>query len=280
MKKKKEETVEQEVRKTQDMSVVAEYTGEKSNRAKLVEYEGDDYDDTPVKDNSLAGRTENFWYHYKWHVIFGVIILFVALVGIRQLIERGNDKTDLSIMYAGPYNLNSLAAEEVKDTFAEILSEDLDGNGKKSVYLYTFYVLSDQQIAQAKAEEAGGTDRGLDLSQNRKNYSSFTDAVFTGECGVMFLDGWLYETVKESGGLVTFDDALGYTPEKAFDEYGIRLCDTNAYEKYPALAVLPAETVVCVRSVSTAGGVIISEKEAKENYEAGVHFISDFLADD
>jgi|GEM_PF-486510 len=274
MKKKKNEIVEEE-RKTQDMSVVAEYTGEKSNRAKLVEYEGDDYVDTPVKDDTIAGKTENFWYHYKWHVIFALIIIAVVFVGIYQIATSEKNKTDLSVMYAGPTNIHSEAAEGIKNALSEILTEDIDGDGEKKVYLYSFAYYNSQQIASAKDDAAKrDVDLGIDLGQNQKNYRAFSDLVFTGECGVMFLDGTLFESVKESGGLEVLEDALGYVPDKAFDEYGIRLCDTAAYEYYPELSVMPADTVVCLRTLST----LVSKKEAQSYYDAGVRLLGDILS--
>ena len=111
--KKKDYEITEEERKTQDMSVVAEYNGEVSNRAKLVQYEGDDYDDTPVKDESFKGKADNFWYHHKWHVVIAAAVLFVAVISIFQFIEKGKNKTDLSVMYAGPVDIYGEQADGV-----------------------------------------------------------------------------------------------------------------------------------------------------------------------
>ena len=279
MKKNKSVITETDRYRTQDMSAVADYNGEKSNRAKLVDFVGDDYDDTPVKDNSVAGRAGNFWYHYKWHTIIAAVILIIVGVGISQMVRNASAKSDLSVVYAGPASIHSRDAENLKDALADILSVDLNSDGTRRVYLYSIRYLSADQIAQIKEEaKKNGSEDGINEADNRKNYEAFSDLVFTGECGVMFLDESLYETVKEAGGLDLLSDALGFEPDNSFDGYGIRLCDISAYELYEALGDMPAETVVCLRSLSTAGGVMISEREAKYNHTAGVRLLRDILA--
>lgn len=279
MKKKYENGITDEERRTQDMSAVAEYSGETSNRAKLVAFEGDDYDDTPVKDDTLAGRADNFWYHNKWKVIIITAVFIIAAVGIFQIISRFGDKTDLSVMYAGRANIHSEAAENIKEALGEILSVDLDGNGEKRVYLYSFYYLNDRQAAYVLDEaKKKGVESGYDAARNAATYRSYSDLVFTGECGVMFLDMSLYENLRDVGGLEKLEDALGFAPEKTFDGYGVRLCDTAAWDRYEALHAMPEDTVVCLRSLSTAGGVMISEADAKANYEAGERLIKDIFA--
>ena len=279
MKKKNENVITEEERRTQDMSAVAEYTGEMSNRAKLVAFEGDDYDDTPVKDESLSGRADNFWYHHKWKVIIVSVILVIAAVGIYQIIARAGDKTDLSVMYAGPANIHSEDAEKLKEALGEILSADLDGDGQKKVYLFSFNYLNEKQAAYLIDEaKKKGYESSFDVSRNRQMYRDYSDLVFTGECGVMFLDYSLFESLRDAGGLEKLDAALGYVPEKSFDGYGVRICDTAAWERYPALRAMPEDTVLCLRSLSTAGGVMISTDEAIANFEAGERLVKDIFA--
>ncbi len=277
--KKKDYEITEEERKTQDMSVVAEYNGEVSNRAKLVQYEGDDYDDTPVKDESFKGKADNFWYHHKWHVVIAAAVLFVAVISIFQFIEKGKNKTDLSVMYAGPVDIYGEQADGVKEALSEMLSVDLNGDGVERVYLYSFYYLNEQQSAYLTEEaKKNGKIPAFDAAKNRQTLKDYSNLVFTGECGVMFLDGALFEDLKNSGGLEKLGDALGYTPEKTFDGYGVRVCDTAAWARYEALHVMPEDTVVCLRSMSTAGGVMITAADAKENYDAGVRMLKDIFA--
>lgn len=279
MKKDKSLRIEDGERKTQDMSAVAEYTGEKSNRAKLVEYVGDDYVDTPVKDNSFSGITQNFWYHHKWKVIFSVFALVIAAVSVFQIVTNKSQKTDLSVMYAGPKYIGADYTDDLKDTLSSFLREDFDGNGSKRVGLYSFCYYNSDQIKEAEeAARQRGAEATINLDNNQNVLTQIRDIIFTGECGVMFLDESLYEWVKDSGGVAELRSALGYAPEGSFDGYGIRLSDTAAYGFFPTLSVLPGDTVVCLRSLSTAGGVFTSKKEAEEIYERSVKYFGDFLA--
>ncbi len=197
MKKKKTgiETIGEEERKTQDMSAVAEYNGEKSNRAKVVEYEGDDYEDVPVKDDSFAGRTGNFFYHYKWHIVAAVVVLVIGFIGIFQMVGRDKTKADLTVLYAGPQVLDAQQESDIKTALGQLLTEDLNGDGERRVFLYTCV------YAPPANAEANGKEYADDKLKG---------ILATGEGSVMFIDRLLFETLKEEGGVETLEQALGY----------------------------------------------------------------------
>ena len=64
------------------------------------------------------------------------------------------------------------------------------------------------------------------------------------------------------------------------DDYGIRLCDTGAYSAFPDLAVMPANTVVCMRRKPEGGSFFASEKKVNKTYEASRAFFEDFFGYD
>lgn len=262
MKKKKENIIEEEERKTQDMSAVKDYDGEKSNSAKLVDYLGDDYEDVPVVDNSLEGKAANVWYHYKWPIIIGVFFLVVAFVGINQVANR--ERYDISVLYTGPSVIADANAEAVSEALESLTKTDANGDGKSNVKLYSYRYLTDAQIEERKSH---GID--VDYQGNAEARTNFNNMVFTGECGVMFLDYELFCTVRDSGGLVTLESVLGKTPDGALDEYGVKLSELKAYKFYTALQLMPPDTVVCLRGVSTTGGVFTSKKSAEKIFENG-----------
>lgn len=260
MKKKKENIIDDSERKTQDMSAVRDYDGEKSNSAKFVEYIGDDYKDEPAVDNSIEGRAANIWYHYKWHIIISLFFAAVLFVGISQIATR--ERYDFSVMYSGPTVIADENAESLADALSDVIKNDVNGDGKTKVKIYSFAYWSEAQI-----EERKKVGLNVDYSANRDAKTNFDNMIFTGECGIMFLDYDLFAAVRDSGGLVTLEDALGYKPEGALDEYGIRLSDIKAYNVYSAFRLMPSDTVVCLRGVSTVGGVFSSKKKAEELFE-------------
>ena len=274
----REKLTEEEKKLRQDESAVADYDGEKSNRAKYVETVGDDYVDTPVRDNSLEGRMGNFWYHYKWPAIIGLFVAVLLFVGVTQLTEK--EKIDISVMYAGPAVINGDTYTEVSSALSQLLSADVNGDGKKTVYLYPFTYMNEEQIeAEIKAwEDAGIHDVTFDKQANEQAHTNFNNMVFTGDCGVMFIDESLFEQVKSAGGLVTLESVLGEAPEGALDEYGIRLCEVDAYEFLEVLHVMPEDTVLCLRGPSTVGGVFSSKKEAERVFEANKAYFIDIMS--
>lgn len=260
MKKKKENIISEEERKTQDMSAVKDYEGEKSNSAKLVDYLGDDYEDVPAVDNSLEGKAANVWYHYKWPIIIAVFFLIVAFIGINQMANRV--KYDISVLYSGPGVIVGDNADAVSEALGNLTKTDVDGDGKTNVKIYSYTYYSEAQI-----EERKNLGLNIDYQGNADSYSNFNNMVFTGECGIMFLDYELFCTVRDSGGLVTLESVFGETPEGAIDEYGVRLSDLKAYKFYSALQTMSADTVICLRGVSTTGGVFTSKKSAEKIFE-------------
>ena len=262
-----------EERKTQDMSAVAEYNGEKSNRARLVEYEGDDYEDVPVKDNSVIGRTENFWYHHKWAVIFGVIAFIILFMGIYQLSTK--KKPDHHVLYCGPEFISAAESEKIESALSEIAGEDLNGDKKTIVDLYNIRYLNAEQLAAAKAASAAtGKSSGVTDQDNSTAYTQYGQLVSSGECGLMFLDESLFENLRDNGGLEPLRSATGEDPESAIDEYGIYIENIAAYELYPALQAIPGDTVVCLRAKATFN----TKKSAEKYFESGRKMLSALLS--
>ena len=272
-KRSRENEILPEERRTQDMSAVAEYNGEKSNRARLVEYEGDDYEDIPVKDNSVIGRTENFWYHYKWIVIFGLIGVIILSVGIYQLVTKRNP--DHHVLYCGPEFISAAESEKIEGALAEIASAGSPEDKKTVVDLYNIRYLSAEQLDAAKAYSAAtGISSGVTDQDNATAYTQYGQLVSSGECGLMFLDEALFENLRDCGGLEPLSTATGYEVGESIDEYGIYIGDIAAYEVYPALQAIPEETVVCLRSKATFN----TKKSAEKYFDSGLKMLFALLS--
>lgn len=274
----REKLTEEERSIKQDTDAIAEYDGEKSNRARVVENTGDDYVDTPVEDKTIEGKIKNFWYHYKWHTIATILVAMFLFVGITQMNSR--EKFDISVMYAGPAVVKGEEYTALCESLSGLLGEDIDGNGKKSVYVYPFTYMTDAQVEAEikKWEEMDIHDVSFDKKSNEEAHSNFNNMVFTGECGVMFLDQSLFEQVRDAGGLVTLESVLGEKPEGALDEYGIRLSEVDAYGYFPALQIFPEDTVLCLRGPSTVGGVFTSKKNAEKIFNNNKEYFIDIMS--
>ena len=75
---------------------------------------------------------ENIWYHYKWVIIIGGVVILFLIVSLGQLFS--NSEPDVNILHVGPMYISVDAAEEIEKTVAT-LSDDYNGDGEINTYL-------------------------------------------------------------------------------------------------------------------------------------------------
>ncbi len=233
-------------------------------------------DETPPK---KANFFENLWYHYKTPIILVVAFGIIFTVGLVQLLRK--DSPDAYVLYAGPVSFSyndSVAAEESLTSF---LSGDLNGDGKTSVKLISiYYVPEDKAKAlDAEAKEKGEHNPIVDYAgsqENRSAYQAFSDNMLAGDAVIVLLDPYLFELIKDAGGLVPLSEALGFTPESAIDEYGADAKMIPAIASDPLLSALPDDTVLAIRRVSAISAFTGKKKEEKA-HERQVKYARDLF---
>ncbi|MBR0327384.1 MAG: hypothetical protein IIX09_06230, partial [Clostridia bacterium] len=95
----------------------------------------------------LKLKLENYWYHYKYHTLLGVLALVACLFALVQC--SGNEEYDIHITYAGPCRLYDGDLEDGAAAFAAVLGRDLTGDGKVNVsFNRIFYMTNEQILAQ------------------------------------------------------------------------------------------------------------------------------------
>lgn len=205
----------------------------------------------------FLGWLDNYWYHYKWVTIGVAFALIVVIICTVQMCSKEDD--DIILLYAGPNQLSADEAQDICDVFEAVCPEDFDKSGDTQVALSPYCILSEEQINELKSTDS---DSFVDKSYNSEQYDTYYDYLLTGESSVLLLDPWLYESLVSAGRLVRLTDALGYVPESAYGEYGVRLGDTSLYTQYGVMKLLPEDTVVCLMHPYIAG------KSSKEEYYA------------
>ncbi len=204
---------------------------------------------------------DNFWYHYKWTAIVVAFFLVVGLVCSVQMCTK--EKNDIIVVYAARNQLSVAEAEDVSRVLEAVCPEDFDGNGKMSVDLSYYCIMSEEDIKNAQAQtDADGNHAYIDNSYNVSQYDTYYGYLQTGESSVLMISPYLYEKLLNNDRLATIEDALGYNPEHAMSEYAVRLCDTAIYQNYGVMKKLPDDTVVCILRPYIAG------KSSKEKYYA------------
>ena len=196
-------------------------------------------------DSKFLRWFENFWYHHKWTTIMVSFFAVVVLICTLQMCTK--EESDISFVYAGPVQMSSAEMDNVEKVMNFVMPEDFDKSGDKLSAVINYQIYSEEQIKKLEdSNSEGGVGFYVDRSYNSSNYDDFYKYIQTGESSICFLDPSLFEAIKERDRFMKLSDVLGYAPEDAADEYGVRLGDTDIYEEYGALGVLPEDTVVCI----------------------------------
>lgn len=192
---------------------------------------------------------DNFWYHYKWHTIFTIFIIIVLSVGIFQV--AGKETPDVGIMYAGP-RLLSLPEKNSMQSAVRQVMEDYNGDDKLGVELVSLMIMSEEQIKKAYEDaEEQGKDILINAQFIREETNKFDNLTLAGDSVLCFLDPYLYERVLSSGGFMPLSEVFDEIPEAAIDEYGVKLSETKFGQYFAGFNVLPDDTVLCIRRIST-----------------------------
>lgn len=194
----------------------------------------------------FLGWLDNYWYHYKWPTIGGLFLIVVLVVGLTQCISKEDE--DLVVLYAGRTQFSVGEANAICEVL-EAISPAKGENSKNNVGITYFQVMSEDQIKQAEAETDSDGKKKYTVDRNylSDQYDSYYSQLLTGDHSVVFVEPWLYEKLVRDSRLVSLKDVLGYVPEGAVGEHGVRLGSLDIYENYGAIKnVMDEDTVVCI----------------------------------
>lgn len=150
---------------------------------------------------------ENYWYHYKWHTIIGLFILFIIGSMAHDMLTR--EKYDVELMITGQNYINYTPASRIA-LLLEQYTGDYDGNGEVNVSVADNVFPSN--MAQAEMMMAAQTKLMAELSDGRSM--------------VMILDDYTYDMINLSSEGDFFADLSAYS-DKAYDGGAkIKLADT------------------------------------------------------
>lgn len=186
-----------------------------------------------------SSKLSNFWFYYKWHII--IAVLAVAVIAICTFQACNREKEDMSVVYAGSTYIDGSKYDEIAKLLSSVLPEDIDGDGKKNVSFVKYQIYSNDEINDLKS--SGST---VDTARNSSNYSSFTTYMMTGESSVCFLSKDIYESLRDNGRLKALSEIFGEVPSNAYDEYAVRLADTDLYRYNSAVQIMGEDTFICV----------------------------------
>lgn len=180
---------------------------------------------------------ENIWYHYKWIIIFGGLLIVFIVISLSQMLKTKDP--DVNIMHVGPMYISAEVAETIETTLGK-LSSDYNGDGEIKV-----------EILDITINKFGNEEAGIDpinYDQNNKGLQRFQTEIRAGDTVIYALDKEFFDICVEEGLLTPLDEVIddAYMPEKTVDGYGVYISDLEAYE-LEGLDRIPDTAILCLR---------------------------------
>lgn len=230
----------------------------------------------------LLSRAENFWYHYKWHSLIALFLIFTILVCSLQMCEK--EEYDINIIYAGSRVIDRKSNGNDVSEYVTFLSSmkrvcaDFDGNGEIGVTLSNLFVLSKEQISEIEKES--GYEVNYTLMENDKQV--LIDRMSYSDYYVCFVSVGVYEEYcRMADGTSLFTPLSPYLPE---GDHGLELYADNAvylrsstFHDLPAISNLPDDTLICLRMKSAVGGRF-DKGSTEEHFARSEQVIRNILA--
>lgn len=215
-----------------------------------------------VVKNRFLTWLDNFWYHYKWHVIVSAFFLVVCTICFVQCSTK--ETGDVTVTYAGGYALSGEEQEILKNTLNAVAPQVEGGEGTLANMLATYSIFTEEELRALFTDEDGNFDNyGFQSAkvQSSNQLESFSGFVKTGESSIFLVSPFVYEAQNLDHLAVPLSELFETLPEGAYDEYAIRLADTEFYQYYEAIHFLPEDTLIVMLQPMLLWGA--SSDEAK-----------------
>ena len=206
--------------------------------------------DISVEKSGFLKWLDNYWYHYKWHTI--VTLFFVVVIGICVVQSCTTKPKDVLITYAGPATLAADDKAAIQRILSDALPDELNKNKKEAEAGFIPYMIySQEQIKEIEKQNANSDDPiYIDTVFNSNEYSTLNSQYKTGNGSIYILEKWLFEEIINNESdirrLKPLAEVFGEKPSVAINDFGIRLGDTEIYKNNPELAILGADSIICL----------------------------------
>ncbi len=186
---------------------------------------------------SFSEWLENIWYHSKWMIIFGGMMVIFVVISVIQLVSTSGP--DVNILHVGPMYLSSEAIDRIETTLKDF-SDDYNDDGDFSISLLDITVdkLSNGQ---------GGT---VNLDYNNQALQRFQTEIRAGDASIYALDKYYFDICLKEGLLTPLEEIIDDADmpvNNVKDEkgviYGVYVSDLDVYslsgiENFPDTAIL------------------------------------------
>jgi hypothetical protein len=159
-------------------------------------------------------KISNFWYHYKIHMIGGLIVLALLAIFVRDIVFRVEPDVNIELATSG--YIGSDTIDTLQTALAAVLT-DRNGDGRVVVSIsptqISAAVISPETAATAPADPIIANPMGGDAEADYANIMKFTAIIATYDDPLYLVDDGVYDFLMRMG---TYDDG---SVESMFTEH-------------------------------------------------------------
>lgn len=158
-------------------------------------------------------KADNFWYHYKWHTVGGILALLLIAFFAKDVIFRTDP--DATIILATSRAM-PMEATEALQTALEAVAWDYNGDGKVSIAVDAIYM----PVDTGEAAETESGEAGIDVG-GQSDYASvmkLTTVVAAAMDPIYLLDDDLYAYMLQMAAGSEQDDEGNIVPNAPTEE--------------------------------------------------------------
>ena len=220
---------------------------------------------------------ENYWYHYKWHTL--IVAFFVIMLTVMGVQMCSREDNDIYIIYAGPELISDERRGQIADAFQQMMAEDYDGDGKKSVDFMDLILMNHEELKQAYAD--GANQYFLNEGTVEQAKETLSVQAMAGDYVIFLIGKEWYKDLHNASAFVPFTELeeLGFDlPEggKRYDDCSYYLNSLDFAKFFSCFDGFPDDTLVCVRRMTTAAS-IKGQKKTEKHYNRHIEYYEDVL---
>lgn len=186
---------------------------------------------------SFGEWLENMWYHYKWLIIFGGLIVIMLVMSLTQCMATKDP--DVNILHVGPIYLAPETTDDLKGSVGK-LSSDYNEDGKIKVEILDISVVASDGTVSASDM--------LNYDQANNALQRFQTEIRAGDSVIYLLDKRYFDICMAENLLTPLSEILDDAdiPANTVEGYGIYVSELDAFE-LEGLSSVSKDAILCLR---------------------------------
>lgn len=223
---------------------------------------------------SFLSKLDNFWYHYKWHSIIALFLVFTVTICTLQMCER--EKYDVHVLYAGGHVFSRQNTGADYSEYQKVLTgmkrftKDHDEDGNISVSFRDLYAPTGEELDKKKEDAF--------FARAYDDKKILTSTMMAGEYFLCFFSPEVFENYDQlqEDGIGVFTPLSSVLPEGVDVEYynekttAIKLSSLDLY-KLAGFSSMPQNTVIAIRNIGFS--THLDDDKNREDYNRSLSML-------